>query len=166
MYGQLKMILVVLVATIVIKKSHCCCCPCGLFGYVCCGCNLFGCNCDYKGSEYCHYHANMDSAHGKCLQSSEMACDRMFYKLGNNIAATNDPREIFRKLDRNKDGYIRKNEFEMASTYLDQFYSNGSNATLIFNELDLNKNGFIEPTEIDSTLVQGWDENSNSMRPY
>ena len=90
----------------------------------------------------------------------------MFYSAGNGIAVTNDPREIFKKLDRNQDGHIHKNEIEMTFTYLGQFYSNGSDATLIFNELDLNKNGFVEPTEIDSSLVQGWDEDTNSLRPF
>ena len=85
------------------------------------------------------------------------------------MAVTNDPKEIFKALDKDKDGYIRADEMKMSTTYLSQnssSSSSGSNAALIFNSLDLNKNGFIEPTEIDSSLVEGWDDETNSGRLY
>ena len=103
------------------------------------------------------------------MRSSERACDRYFYKVGDNMAVTNDPREIFRMLDKDKDGFIRADEIEMSTAYLSQFSlysSSGVNATFMINSLDLNKNGFIEPTEIDSSLVEGWDDETQSRRPY
>jgi hypothetical protein len=37
---------------------------------------------------------------------------------------------------------------------------------LTFAKLDLNNNGFIELTEIDSDLVEGWGDETNSGRIY
>jgi Ca2+-binding EF-hand superfamily protein len=85
------------------------------------------------------------------------------------MAVTNDPKEIFKALDRDKDGYIRADEMEISDTYLSQYSSSNSsgvNVTLMFNLLDLNKNGCIEPTEIDSSLVEGWDDETNAGRIY
>ena len=80
-----------------------------------------------------------------------------------------DPREIFRRLDRDKDGYIGADEMELSSTYLSKFSwssSSGVNATFMINSLDLNRKGFIEPIEIDSSLVEGWDNETNYMGLY
>jgi Ca2+-binding EF-hand superfamily protein len=85
------------------------------------------------------------------------------------MAVTNDPKEIFKALDKDNDGYIHADEMEMSTTYLSQYSSSSSsgfNATLMINLLDLNKNGFIEPTEIDSSLVEGWDDETNAGRLY
>jgi Ca2+-binding EF-hand superfamily protein len=85
------------------------------------------------------------------------------------MAVTNDPKEIFKALDKDKDGYIHTDEMKMSTTYLSQYSSSSSsdfNATLEFTKLDLNNNGFIEATEIDSSLVEGWDNETNSGRLY
>jgi len=117
---------------------------------------------------YCQYY-RLFSLHYKCHpHKKELACGSRS-RHGNDTFQTHEPMDIYKLLDKNRDGYVSKEELwnsvYHAQKFIESKQENSGNLqvllakmysratfSIMFEKLDLNKNGKIDPREIDESL--------------